>query len=136
MVLLTFFSMTIRGIYKLENAFFMIFQKILILVIFLNIFTNKCSKIFAWPGFRSFPACMPIFSQIRDVSGTFCPKMVDSLLHPLLSLLRPIYACNKFFLQDDRAPLLQRATSQDVRLQLWILHPRLEKHVVRDCPLC
>ena len=44
--------------------------------------------------------------------------------------------CNKFLFQDDRAPLLQRATSQDVRLQLWILHPRLEKHVVRDCPLC
>ena len=50
-----------------------------------------------------------------------------------LSLIEPIYAlyCNKFFLQDDRAPLLQRATSQDVRLQLWILHPGLEKHVVR-----
>ena len=43
--------MTIRGIYKLENAFFMIFQKILILVIFLNIFTNKCSKIFVVAGF-------------------------------------------------------------------------------------
>ena len=46
MVLVTLFSMTIRGIYKLEKAFYMISQKTLIFAIFLNIFTNKCSKIF------------------------------------------------------------------------------------------
>ena len=46
MILVTLFSMTIRGTYKLEKQFFMIFQKIHILAIFLNIFENKCSKIF------------------------------------------------------------------------------------------
>ena len=46
MVLLTFFSMTIRGIYKLKNTFFMIFQKTHFYAIFRNIFANKCSTIF------------------------------------------------------------------------------------------
>ena len=46
MVLTTFFSMTIRGIYKLRNAFFMIFQKTHFYAIFRNIFANKCPKIF------------------------------------------------------------------------------------------
>ena len=41
-------------------------------------------KYFAWLSFRSFPATMAIFSQIGDVKVTLCPKMVDSLMHPLL----------------------------------------------------
>ena len=42
-------------------------------------------KYFAWLSFRSFPASMPIFSQIGDVKVTFRLKMVHSLVHPLLS---------------------------------------------------
>ena len=38
-------------------------------------------KYFAWLSFRSFPATMPIFSQIGD--GPVTP-MVHSLMHPLL----------------------------------------------------
>ena len=39
-------------------------------------------KYFAWLSFRSFPASVPIFSQIGDVKVT---PMVHSLMHPLLS---------------------------------------------------
>ena len=38
-------------------------------------------KYFAWLSFRSFPASVPIFSQIGDVKVT---PMVHSLMHPLL----------------------------------------------------
>ena len=46
MIYLTLFSMTIRGVYKLENAFFMIFQKTHFYAILRNFFANKCPKIF------------------------------------------------------------------------------------------
>ena len=51
MILLQFFSMTIREIYKFENAFFMIFQKFHFNAIFCNFFANKCSKIFCMAEF-------------------------------------------------------------------------------------
>ena len=41
MVFTTFFSMTIRGIYKFEKAFFMIFQKTHFYAILHNFFANK-----------------------------------------------------------------------------------------------
>ena len=41
-------------------------------------------KYFAWLSFRSFPAGMPIFSQIRVGHVTWGPHFGDSLVHPLL----------------------------------------------------
>ena len=48
-------------------------------------------KYLVWLSFRSFPAAVPIFSQIGDVK---VPTMVHSLMHPLLKTLYIIYIRN------------------------------------------
>ena len=53
-------------------------------------------KYFAWLSFRSFPAGMPIFSQIRVGHVTWGPHFGDSLVHPLLkSSLEGLSSLNK-----------------------------------------
>ena len=51
MLLLRFFSTTIRGVPKLKKPFFMIFQKTHFDAIFFNFFANKWSKKFCVAGF-------------------------------------------------------------------------------------
>ena len=56
-------------------------------------------KYFAWLSFRSFPATMPIFSQIGDVK---VPPMVHSLMHPLLSAEGPFHYDQQWHIQQHR----------------------------------
>ena len=78
--------MTIRGIYKLRNVFFMIFQKTHFYAILRNFSLINVQKYFAWLSFRSFPATMAIFNQIGDGPVTKGLHFGDSLVHPLLML--------------------------------------------------
>ena len=83
-------------------------------------------KYFAWLSFRSFPAGMPIFSQIRVGHVTWGPHFGDSLVHPLLRIKSPLLlpqGCGAFY------------NKQEVRFQIMISMNNLSRVHVKHFKL-
>ena len=73
-----------------KNHFSTFFKKPTLTQFYAIFLLINVQKYFAWLSFRSFPAGMPIFSQIRVGHVTWGPNFGDSLLQPLLKWVRDV----------------------------------------------